>query len=104
MDKIFTDFRRGFVTVNRSLSIDKLPALCPKDNLSALDRQFINLKVTSPIVSKFHALVFVYGLLYAFPPVYQRHLGPPLFVLLVNDLTSVHKFREYLLFANDVKI
>lgn len=99
-DVLYTDFIKAFDRVNHDVLIYKLKMLGIHSNMlnwiySYLSNRTLFVKIDNCISEP----------IYANSGVPQgSHLGPLLFLLLINDIPSVFKFCNILLYADDLKM
>nr|AMS38367.1 hypothetical protein [Bactrocera tryoni] len=99
-DVIYTDFSKAFDKVNHSILLNKL---------DLLGFQPIFLKwVASYLSNRIQQVIFkdTFSDIINVPSGVPQgsHLGPILFLLFINDISSVVKFSKVLLYADDVKL
>ena len=99
-DVIYTDFSKAFDKVNHSILMDKLKNFGFNDNLLLWFRSY--LVGRSQYVRFNNTLSDLFNVASGVPQ--ECHLGPVMFNIFINDLASVIKYSNCLLFADDLKL
>lgn len=100
IDVIYTDFGKAFDTVNHSLILNKLPSFGISGEMLSWFGSYLSnrTQVVGYKNARSRRIMVPSGMPQG------SHLGPPLFTIFINDIASVLKHREFLLYADDLKI
>uniref|UniRef100_A0A0A1X4N6 Probable RNA-directed DNA polymerase from transposon BS n=1 Tax=Zeugodacus cucurbitae TaxID=28588 RepID=A0A0A1X4N6_ZEUCU len=99
-DVIYTDFSKAFDRVNHSILLQKLNLLGFQPRLLEWVSSYLTNRKQQVLFN--NTLSDSISVTSGVPQ--GSHLGPILFLLFINDIPSVIKFSEILLYADDVKL
>lgn len=100
VDTIYTDFSNAFDKVNHVVLLNKLAVFGIEGSLLSWFKSYLFQRPQEVVINGFQSKQY-----YAESGVPQgSHLGPVLFLIFINDITSYIKYSKISLFADDLKI
>lgn len=100
VDTVYTDFSKAFDSVNHNVLIHKLKCFGFHSSMLRWISSFLRNRVQLVKLDSIHSNPF-----HCCSGVPQgSHLGPLLFIMFINDITSVLSYSQCLLYADDLKL